>query len=453
VIQRLLLVAFLCAGCLPAQFSLFLIQDGVEVQSSDLQYGFGNVSIGGVVNREFHLRNTGTDATLTDLSFSRTDFLFVNPPSIPQVVSGGSFIDLLVQYRPTQPGPSTASVTANDVILATMSGTGRPGVTVTLADGSTLPSPLDFGSVVRRATAARRILLSNPGGRNMLINVGTRDAVFQLQPSTSPIPLAAGGSTVIEIDFVPTTNGSQPSALLVDQQVYPLVGVGIDPPFPPPTIEIDSAALASSQQGKLTVRLSTASQASGTGEVDIDIVPKSAKANTDSGILFLTGSSRTATFNVNQGDTVGHFGSEDSIAFQTGTTAGDLVFTVKLGNFVGQQKFTIARAVVGVDSSKAQRTSAGLDLLLNAFDNTRSAAMMTFTFFDQNGTMLPPGAIAVDGSVAFLQFFGSSDLGGVFGLHAFFPVLGNPNQVDSVEVDIVNSAGTARTSRLHFTTP
>jgi hypothetical protein len=421
VIRRLLLIAFLCAGCLPAQFSLFLVQDGNEVQSSDQQYGFGNVTIGAVVNLEFHLRNTGTDATLTDLSFSRTDFLFVNPPSVPQIVPGGTFIDLLVQYRPTQPGPSTASVTANDVILATMSGTGRPSLTVTLADGSTLPSPLDFGSVVRGATAARRILLSNPGGTNMLVNVGTRDAAFQLNPNTSTIFLPAGGSVVIEIDFVPTASGSQTSALLVDQQVFPLIGLGTDPPFPPPAIEIEPAVLASSQQGKLTVRLNTASLAAGTGEVDIDIVPSSATANTDSGILFLSGGSRTAPFSVNEGDTVAHFGSEDSIAFQTGTTAGDLVFTVKLGNFVGQQKFTIAPAVVGVDSSKAQRTSAGLDLLLTAFDNTRSASAMAFTFFDQNGTALPPGPISVDGSGAFLRFFGSSDLGGVFGLHAFFP--------------------------------
>jgi hypothetical protein len=285
------------------------------------------------------------------------------------------------------------------------------------------------------------------------VNVGTRDAAFQLNPSTSPISLTAGGSAVLEIDFVPTTNGSQPSALLVDQQVFPLNGVGTDPPFPPPAIEIEPAALASSQQGKLTVRLNTASLASGTGEVDIHIVPRSATANSDSGILFLPSGSRTATFQVNQGDVIGHFGSDDSTVFQTGTTAGDLIFTVKLGNFVGRQKLTLPPAVVGVDSSKAQRTSAGLDLVLNAFDNTRSASEMTFTFFDQNGTTLPPGPIAVDGSGAFVQFFGSSDLGGVFKMHAFFPVTGNPNQVGSVEVDITNSAGTARTARLQFTTP
>jgi hypothetical protein len=78
---------------------------------------------------------------------------------------------------------------------------------------------------------------------------------------------------------------------------------------------------------------------------------------------------------------------------------------------------------------------------------------MTFTFFDQSGATLTPGAITVDGIAAFQQYFYSSDEGGVFALHAFFPVTGNPAQVDSVEVQIVNSVGTARTAKLRFTTP
>jgi hypothetical protein len=150
---------------------------------------------------------------------------------------------------------------------------------------------------------------------------------------------------------------------------------------------------------------------------------------------------------------VAHFGSDTSATFQTGTTAGNIVFTVKLGFFVSTKTLTIAPAVVGFDSSQAQRTSAGLDLRLAAFDNTRSTSSMTFTFFDQGGNSLPPGAISVDASGALGQFFASSDLGGVFGLHAFFPVNGNPAEVGAVEVKMTNSSGTAQTARLPFTTP
>jgi hypothetical protein len=59
--------------------------------------------------------------------------------------------------------------------------------------------------------------------------------------------------------------------------------------------------------------------------------------------------------------------------------------------------------------------------------------------------------MTLDNTAAFQQFFAASDLGGLFALQAFFPVNGNPAQVDSVEVKIVNSAGTAKTEKVLFT--
>ena len=450
MIRRLLVAASLSACCLPAQLTLFLVQQGQEVASSDQQYGFGNTPVGTPVSLEFHLRNTGTDATLSDLSLSSTDFSFNPAPALPQTISAGTALDLIVQFSPSQPGPSTSTITANGAVLATFNGTGRAAVTVSLDDGTNVPSPLDFGNVVRGGGAARRIVISNPGGANVYAE--TRDqALFQMHP-TPVVSVPPGGSTTIEIDFTPTADGPQSSALIVGQQIFPLVGNGIEPPFPPPTIQLDLAQNASSQQGKLTVQLDAVSQATGSGTVEMAMTG----AHADSGLRFLSANAnnpRTATFSVKQGDTVGYFDSESSVEFQTGTTAGDIVFTVKLGDFAGQKTLTIAPAVVGVDSTKAQRTSAGLDLQIEAFDNTRSASKITFTFFDQSGVTLPPGPITVDSTAAFQQFFGTSDLGGVFNLHAFIPVNGNPNQVDSVEMDFVNSAGTAHSGKLQFSTP
>jgi hypothetical protein len=332
-------------------------------------------------------------------------------------------------------------------------GTGLASVEVSLANGSPLPSPLDFGSVERGKTASYQIVVNNRTGGSSVINVGTTNAAFVVKPAAPQFSMDAGAQVSLEIDFVPSANGPQQGNLEINQLVYRLTGVGIDPPFPPPQIEFDSGRYASSQQGKLTVQLAAPSLATGTGEVDVDFNPGDTGANTDSGIQFLSTGTRTVTFNVNEGDTVAHFGSDTSATFQTGTTAGNIVFTVKLGFFVSTKTLPIAPAVVGFDSSQAQRTSAGLDLRLAAFDNTRSTSSMTFTFFDQGGNSLPPGAISVDASGALGQFFASSDLGGVFGLHAFFPVNGNPAQVATVEVKMTNSSGTAQTARLPFTTP
>lgn len=454
MIARLMLLAVLGAVFLPAQFNLFLVENGKDVAIPDQLYSFGTKAVGGFVSIEFHLRNAGADVVLTDLHFTGADFLFVpSPPALPQTVLAGAAVDLMVQFIPSQPGPATAGLIANGAQLATFKGTGLASVAVSLQDGRPVPSPLDFGSVERGKTAVHQIVVSNGTGSDVVVHVDTTNAAFRLKPATAQFPLAAGAQAPLEVDFVPTADGPQKGALEINQLVYPLTGIGVDPPFPPPLAEFDKASYTSSQQGKLTVKLAAPSEATGPGEVDIDFNPGDASANSDSGIQFLSTGTRTVTFNVNQGDTVGHFGSETSTTFQTGTTAGNIVFTIKLGFFVSTKTLIIAPAVVGFDSRQAQRTSAGLDLRLDAFDNTRSTSSMTFTFFDQGGTTLPPGAITVDESAALGTFFASSDLGGVFSLHAFFPVNGNPGQVAAVQVEMTNSSGTAQTGRLPFTTP
>jgi hypothetical protein len=454
--QRVLLVAGLSASCLLAQFSVVRVQGGGEVTSADGHYGFGSsVPIGTVVDLHFRLKNAGKDAVVV-VSLSDPHFSLLS--AVPQAVPAKTAADLMVEFKPTQPVFSSSTLTVNGSVLASFEGTGivRTAVTVSLEDGTPVSSRLDFGNVVRGATASRRVVLSNPATADLIVYVETRGAPFQLQPSASPITLPAAGSKTIEIEFSPTTDGPQPNALLVNQQVFPLVGTGIEPPFPQPTIEIDLPKTASAEQGTLKVTLAAPSKATGGGEVQVSFQPAMANANPDSGIQFVSTGTRAVPFTVTQGDGGVRFGSGDSAGFQTGTTAGDLTFRLTFDapdNPSTERTITLFPAPMGIDSTQAQRTSAGLDLKLSGFDNTRSASKMTFTFFDQSASALSPGAITVDSSAAFRQFFGSSDLGGVFGLHAFFPVIGNPAQVDSVQIAIVNSAGTVQTEKVRFTTP
>ena len=269
----------------------------------------------------------------------------------------------------------------------------------------------------------------------MIKNIAILGAEFQLKGPAKPVILARAASVALEIE----------------QRRIVLLGTAVDPPFPQPGIEIDIAARRSSQQGNLKITLARASEATGPGQVDIEFQPAGAGVRADPAIQFLATGKRTATFQVNQKDIVGHFGSDDHIVFQTGTTAGRIIFTVKLGEFTAQATLAIAPELVGVDSAKGQWTSAGLDLRVAGFDNTRSASSLRFTFYDQNGSILQPGTIVVDGSAAFQQYFSSSDLGGVFGLHAFFPVFGSSTLVDSVDIGLVNSAGTIQTGKIRFT--
>jgi len=282
--------------------------------------------------------------------------------------------------------------------------------------------------------------------------VNTQGNSFQLQPVATPISLNAGASATLQVDFTPTSDGPQQGALEIDQRSIALTGVGLDPPFPQPIILVTIPQLASGQQGTLSVNFSSPSQATGTGQVQMSFTPATATANADNGMFFVSSSSQTTPFSVNPGDTAAEFGTSNSITFQTGTTAGTILFTVTLGALTETYSLVIPPATPGIDTVTAQYTSGGLSVQLTGFDNTRTASTMTFTFLDANGNTLNSGAITADGTSAFQQFFATSEEGGMFALNAFFPVTsGNPQQVDAVEIQITNSAGTAPTAKVYFT--
>jgi len=180
----------------------------------------------------------------------------------------------------------------------------------------------------------------------------------------------------------------------------------------------------------------------------------------DPAISFADGT-RSASFTVAKGATAGQFVSGPLLSFGTGTTAGTLTFTVTLGSNTAQTAVTIPAATAGIDAAVAARnaacdatlsycTTSNVELEINGWDNTRSASQLVFTFFNASGDPIAPGNIVVPVASAFQQYFAGSALGGVFGIHALFPVNGDSIQVAAAEVQVRNSAGTVRTSRIVF---
>jgi hypothetical protein len=126
------------------------------------------------------------------------------------------------------------------------------------------------------------------------------------------------------------------------------------------------------------------------------------------------------------------------------------MLAAQIGASVSQQNIVIAPAVIGVATVTGTRQSAGVLIDLTGFDNTRSAGMLSFTFYDSAGKVIPPGAISTDSEAAFSSYFAGSNDGGQFALSVYFPVTGDPSQVSGFTVQLVNSAGTATTPRTSF---
>jgi len=171
----------------------------------------------------------------------------------------------------------------------------------------------------------------------------------------------------------------------------------------------------------------------------------------DSAVQFLSGPKRAATVTISPGDTVARFGSQSSIAFQTGSTAGTIVFTLSLPNATTQQvSLTISPTSVILDTVGAVRRVGNLDVSIIGLDNTYSASQLSFTFYDKNGTTIQPGVIRVDATSDFRLYFTASQVGGLFAMLATFPVSGDVSVVTGFDVQITNSVGATKTQKITF---
>ena len=115
----------------------------------------------------------------------------------------------------------------------------------------------------------------------------------------------------------------------------------------------------------------------------------------DSAVQFLSGAKRVATVTIAAGDSTAKFGGQPDFAFQTGTTAGSIVFTLTLPNSSDQYTLPLAPAVVGIDTATGARRVNDLDVNIAGFDNTHSISQLGFTFYDASGSVIQPGMIRV----------------------------------------------------------
>ena len=170
----------------------------------------------------------------------------------------------------------------------------------------------------------------------------------------------------------------------------------------------------------------------------------------DPAILFVTTGTRAIPLTVLEGETETRPGGEAEAVFQTGTTAGTITFTVKLGTHLVEATVTIPPAPVVIVSTSSKRTATGLELRIVGFDNSHSVSEIAFTFYHTSGQQLGAGPIRADVAEAFRNYFAGAQLGGQFSLTAAFPVAGDPALIGAVEVEFTSNAGTSPKRRITF---
>lgn len=450
------LLFLLLPACAIAGLQLNYLDRGVERPVTPL-LDVGSAPVGDPVDLRFRLRNTGATAeTVRTLIVTGGGFQLTGYPTLPFVVAPGSALDFVVRFTPPAAGYYSASIQYNHVaVFFRASAVAAASLVVpSEAGGAVLggAAALDFGALETGERLERSFTLENRGVRPVQVrSVAVRGPAFQGPLGlTLPLDLSPGASAPLRIAFQPRTAGVATGELEIDGRVYSLRGVGIAIRPPKPSLEVSPAVIGSAGQGRVLVRLASPSRVAAEGEVRMEFHSSVPGFDADPAIGFLPGLSRVALFRIAEGDTAVSFGGLEALPFQTGTTAGALVFSVRLGGHSDQAAVTLEPEPVRIDLARALRAGSQLEIHLSGYDNMRSTSQLAFTFFDRAGRPVPPGEQRVDVTDSFRRYFETGGAGGAFLLRAVFPTTGNAAEITEAEMEIVNSVGSTRPSRVRF---
>ncbi len=442
---RLWIAVALLTASLPAQ--LALNPTGTITLPTVYANDFSEIKI--------NLINTGNQSvTVATLSIGGTAFSIPDAPITPRQLAAGESLPFTVHFAPVDAGSFSAVLQAGSLTAFVLGKSiAAPALFV---DGGAVREPglIDFGIVETGASAARHFSVRNLLRQPLTIGAIAATGDFHLILAMSaapplPIALAPGDSIDFDIAAQPTQAGALAGALLIDDRSFTLSGIAADRPPPLPQIVFRDAQVKSAQQSRLSVGLSEPARVAATGSVEFAFELLTNGLAGDPGVLFPASGTRSIAFTVAPGDTLARFGAGSFADFQTGTTSGNLVFRIRFGDFLDTATLTVPPDVVGIDQIRATRAAAGINVEVTGFDNTRSASKLAFTFFDKDGNAAAP-AIPVDAADAFRGYFQTAGLGGMFALTASFPVSGGADRIAGVQVDLINSQGTAHSQRASF---
>lgn len=431
-----------------AQVQLLVVDAPGSEKSVANLYQVGSAAVGDRVDTIFRIRNTSqASLVIRTLTLGGTAFSMFGQPSLPHTLAPGLNMDFTVRFSPRDFGSYSANLSVNgSALLLTGTSAAAP---ILSADGNALQSgsSVDLGLVERGTTSSKSFHLENTTSERVLVQTATLTGkYFRLAQQLSlPIELAPHTSADFDIVFAPEASGVFQGALALDGRTYRITAASNEPPFPKPAIVVDLPNPTSGQQGRVSVRFGQASRAIGSGKLAMTFQPSVASSVDDDAVKLLRGE-RATTFSVQEGTDT----PVSELTFQTGTTAGTIVFTAEVGGWSVNTSVVIAPERIRIDKTRAVRNGSMLEIEITGYDNTHAPGQLSFTFYTSKGSVVQPGAITVDSSSEFRKYFEKSTFGGAFTLKAVFPVAGQITDIGSVEVELANASGATRSDKVQI---
>lgn len=313
-----------------------------------------------------------------------------------------------------------------------------------LINGSTS----DFGNVRLGESYIKSYRIVNSTGAPLMVAPPTLQdetgSFFLLQAPESNRTVPPNGFYEFKAEFRPARTGLINATLTVDGRTIKLVGNGLEGEVPDFRLLPSAADVESVSQADARIELVSAAAQALSGTLTLVFEGDVGGMPDDTNIRFIATGNRSIAFTVPVGSTKALFagGSSDAARFQTGAASGKIRLVAKLGQWERSAQLNIRSDAPKLASGSLRRGSGTLTVNVNGFDNMRSASTAVFFFFDTNGKQIG-GASGIEAPVGdvFGAFFRASPTGGVFQLRADFPVQGDVNAIESVQVALKNSLG------------
>jgi hypothetical protein len=205
-----LLVAIACAlvGCVDDDP---LAEVTFVLRAAETRLDFGDVPIGGFVERSTFLLNEGTGAIALDgplvVEGAASDaYVVVDGGDFP--LGPNAFTEVRVRFTPTSEGRGEASVLARGVVAdvdtrITLVGNGiAPAVTLA-------PAELDFGDVAAGATSTATLTVGNDGDAPLSVRLVIEGRAFSFDDGSNArrVDVGVGATLALEMRFSPDGGG------------------------------------------------------------------------------------------------------------------------------------------------------------------------------------------------------------------------------------------------------
>ena len=359
----------------------FLVVDapGSEKPVSTM-YQVGGAPVGDRVDTVFRVRNTSQTAlVIRTLTLAGAAFSIFGQPSLPHTLAPGLNMDFTVRFSPRDYGSYSANLSVNGIGAAVDGLVDGRSRVVGRREPNCLPVPrltlvwLSAARQLRRHSISRTRPLS---GSSYKLPLSAASNSEWAQDLPLPIELAPHASVDFNVVFAPVASGVFEGSLVIDGRSFRLTAAAHEPPFPKPAILVDLPSPTSGQQGRVSVQFGQASRAIGTRQAQDGVSSldnaRARRRGRDASCEAIASNG----FEVAEGATI----PVSEMTFQTGTTAGTIVFIAEVGGWTATSSVDIGPEQVHIDKVRASKNGSMLEVEITGFDNTRTLNQLAFTF-------------------------------------------------------------------------